>query len=113
MRFADALRNRRTNLGLSLDVVASELTFMGFPTTANQVQLWERGRNIPPLEHEGFRVALARVLQVKADALAKFAIASNSALPDDVQQLVDVYERLAPERRALALRLLRALLDDK
>lgn len=50
MEFKDALRRRRENLRLSPEELARRLTRFGAPTTSTDVQLWERGRNTPPLD---------------------------------------------------------------
>lgn len=71
MEFKDALRNRRIRLGLTPDQLARMITRNGSPTTAADVELWERGRNFPPLELSEFREALAAALQTTVDKIEK------------------------------------------
>lgn len=110
-QFNEALRNRREALNLSPEDLARRLTRLSYPTTGADVQLWERGRNVPPLDDAGFREALAMALQVNVKKLE-----GAIRLPDRKRELSEEGEEAATlidsmpeETRKLALEILHTI----
>jgi transcriptional regulator with XRE-family HTH domain len=111
MEFKDALRRRRERLNMTPEELARRLSWLGAPTTSADVQLWERGRNMPPLENAEFRAILANVLQVPVDSLsgAVRIAARQRDLSDDAIQAAELVDALPQPLRGLALDMLQTL----
>lgn len=121
MEFKDALRRRRINLGLSEQQLANLITRYGSPTSAADVQLWERGRNFPPLELPEFRQALAVALQTTVEKIEKgMRLALKAAEPEPPPQPVwsvesiraaELIDSMPPDLRVMALSILSVMLN--
>jgi transcriptional regulator with XRE-family HTH domain len=111
MEFRDALRKRREMLSMDAAELARNLSRRGFPTTAADILLWERGRNTPPLDQRNFREALAECLQVRVDTLER--IVRPSQLQNDYSdialQAAHMVDSLPERYRELAVGLLETL----
>jgi transcriptional regulator with XRE-family HTH domain len=114
MEFKDALRRRRVQLSLTAEQLANLISRFGAPTSAADVQLWERGRNFPPLDNPIFQEALAGALQVPVEKVRR-AIRLSERDPerpdysDAAMQAAEMVEQMPPHLRGLALELLAAV----
>lgn len=121
MEFKDALRRRRISLGLSEQQLANLITRYGSPTSAADVQLWERGRNFPPLELPEFRQALAAALQTSVEKIEKgMRLALKAAEPEpppapvwsvESMRAAEIVESMSNDMRILAINILSAMLN--
>ena len=111
MEFKDALRRRRENLSLSPEELARRLTRLGAPTTSADVQLWERGRNTPPLDSLLFQQALASALHTPIESIQRVVriTARQPELSPDALRAAEIVESLPEPMRQLALGLLETL----
>jgi len=121
MEFKDALRSRRLQLGLSPQQLANLITRYGSPTTGADIELWERGRNIPPLELPEFRQALAAALQTSVEKIERGMRLSLKAAelepPQpmwsmDAIRAAEMIESMTPDVRQMALTVLSAMLNQ-
>jgi transcriptional regulator with XRE-family HTH domain len=114
MEFKDALRRRRVHLGLTPEQLANLISRFGAPTSAADVQLWERGRNFPPLDNAIFQEALASALQVPVEKVRR-TIRLSEREPerpdycDAAMTAAAMVERMSPQLRVLALEILSAV----
>ena len=111
MEFKDALRRRREALRLSPEELAYRLTRHGAPTASADVQLWERGRNTPPLDNPDFQRALAAALQTPIESIRR-VIPLVERLPErspEADRAAELVETLPAPVRLLALDLLATL----
>lgn len=110
-QFKDALRNRREALNLSPEDLARRLTRLGYPTTGADIQLWERGRNHPPLDDGGFREALAMSLQINVKKL-ETAVRLPDRKPEfseEALELATLFDSLPEQTKTLALEVMLAI----
>ena len=61
-----AIRDRRVELGLSLEDVAGRMTDVGHPISRAAIGMWERGETAPRLRHQ---LSVAAVLGVRPSDL--------------------------------------------
>lgn len=122
MEFKDALRNRRIRLGLTPQQLANLITRYGSPTTGADIELWERGRNIPPLEMPEFRQALAAALQTSVEKIEKgMRLSLKAAIAETPQpewslegmHAAELVDAMPPDLRQLALAILSAMLNAR
>lgn len=115
MEFKDALRRRREALRMTPDQLAASLTHYGAPASSADVQLWERGRNVPPLESPAFQEALAASLQIPVEKIRgiipihKREPEPESEYSHAALEAAALVDRMAPGVRTVALELLRTL----
>ena len=120
MEFKDALRRRRETLGLTPQQLANLITRYGSPTSAADVQLWERGRNFPPLELAEFRQALAAALQTSVERIERgmrLSVKAVEAEPPkrvwsvDAERAAEIIDSMTPDLRLMALSVLSVMLQ--
>lgn len=111
MEFKDALRRRRESLGLSSEELARRLTRLGAPTTSADVQLWERGRNTPPVDNPVFQQALASSLQTPVESIQRVVriTSRQPELSPEAMRAAELVDGFSEPTRQLALALLETL----
>lgn len=105
MKIGEFLKQRRRDLQISQDDLATRLTLKGQPTTKASVGHWERGRNNPPVEREEFRRALAASLEIDVNemmAVLGFVLNESSRSPE-AMLAADIMDQLPKDARQLAL----------
>ena len=104
------LQQRREELKLTQEELARELQLAGVDISRSAVGSWESGQRSPQLDKTEFRQALARVLQLsEADLLLRAGFPIITKHSDEAERAAHIVDRLSPEKRELAIRILEAL----
>jgi transcriptional regulator with XRE-family HTH domain len=106
------ITQRRHDLGISQEELATRLYNKGIDVTRATVSHWEKGRYRPPFDNPAFTEALADALDMDVRTILnrlgyKFSDGNNPA--DKAAAIVDA---MPPERQKTALILLEQLLKE-
>jgi len=118
MEFKEALRRRRESLGIPQEELARRLTRLGQPTSSADIQLWERGRNIPPLDDSAFRRALASAIQVPIEklesiiSLKRISSVDTSEFSAQALRAAELIDSMPEHQQKLALDILSAIVRN-
>lgn len=108
------IRERREELGLTLDDLAARLQLEGFNYTSGSVGHWERGVRQPPLGKATFVDALSNALKLPKDEIMRL---SGYKLSSDHSsagaRAAAIVDDLDDETQELALKLLEVLAVKK
>lgn len=108
------LKQRREQLHLSQDELASRLQVEGFDLTRATISHWEVGRYQPPLNDANFRRSLAKILRMSIkDVLVSAGYEINQ---DDRSQAAEraayILDQLPPDKQHLALDILERIFEE-
>lgn len=111
MHLGSFIRQRRDELNMSQQDLATRLTLLGHTTLKASVGHWERGRNDPPLMDAEFRSALAHALQMDVtEMMVRMGLVKIDLQGSQESRLAaEIVERLPEDKRQLAVELLKAL----
>jgi transcriptional regulator with XRE-family HTH domain len=105
------LKIRREELDLSQEELAARLQADGIEISRSGVSAWETERNNPPLEEEAFRKALAHALRLSIhELLARAGFETIQGRQSrEAEVAASLVERMPPDKRKMALRILEAM----
>lgn len=113
MEFKVFLRERRKQLDISQEDLAARLSRLGHETGHARISHWETGRNKPPIDQAEFRTALAIALEMDVNDMMSVLgyVITDPQRSEQARLAADIIDQLPPDRKDLALTLLRALAE--
>jgi transcriptional regulator with XRE-family HTH domain len=104
------IKQRREELGISQAELARRMETEGAPVSTAAVSHWEVERYNPPLEDDDFRKALGRALKLnEAELLTRAGYKVATQHTAEAERAAHIIDRLPPDKRELAIRILEAL----
>lgn len=101
------LKTYRERLNLSQEDLAAQLQIRGINVARASVSHWETGKHLPPLHDSDFRRALADVLRLNVKTVLKLAgYDIETERSKEAERIADIVDKLPPDKRDLALRLI-------
>ena len=97
------IRQRRTELGMSLSDLAKRLSERGYIVQRQTVNHWETGRNNAPIESIQFRQALAAAFEIDLPEMLSdmgFSIPDSDRSPEALY-VADLIDRLPNDGKEL------------
>lgn len=110
IRQTNWLKTYRERLNLSQEDLAAQLQIRGINVARASVSHWETGKHLPPLHEAEFRRALADVLRLNVKTVLKLAGYDIEAeRSEEAERIADMVDKLPPDKRDLAVRLIEQL----
>jgi transcriptional regulator with XRE-family HTH domain len=101
------LKTSRERLDISQEDLATQLQIRGFNVARASVSHWETGKHSPPLHDADFRRTLAEVLHLNVKTMLKMAgYDVEIERSEEAERIADIVDKLPPEKRDLALRII-------